>query len=47
MDRELTGERVRKSDQVSRHRWRNEIRFTYESDFDAVPITWLRDAYDL
>lgn len=39
--------RVVKREQVSRHRWHNEIRLASAEEVDAELLAWLREAYAL
>jgi hypothetical protein len=41
------GERVRKVDQVSKHRFHNDILLTTPTDVDRKVQGWLRSAYEL
>jgi hypothetical protein len=43
----LASERIRKSEQVSRNRWHNEVLITGPADLDLQLIAWLREAYAL
>ena len=47
MDRPLQGERVAKSEQVSKNRYHNEIKITSPADVDAELVSWLKEAYAL
>ena len=47
MDRPLQGERVAKSEQVSKHRYHNEIKITTLDEVDGELIAWLKEAYAL
>ena len=47
MDRPLQGERVTKSEQVSKNRYHNEIKITSPDDVDAELVGWLKEAYAL
>ncbi|HEX8901350.1 DUF5655 domain-containing protein [Vitreimonas sp.] len=41
LEKPLAGPRIRKSEQVSRNRWHNEVRLTSEADVDGQLIGWL------
>ena len=47
MDRPLQGERVAKSEQVSKNRYHNEVKITSPDEVDAELIGWLKEAYVL
>jgi len=47
MDRPLQGERIAKSEQVSKNRYHNEVKITSPDEVDAVLIGWLKEAYAL
>ncbi len=47
MDRPLQGERVAKSEQVSKNRYHNEVKITSPDEVDAELIGWLKEAYAL
>lgn len=47
MDRPLQGERVAKSEQVSKNRYHNEVKVTAPDDVDGELIEWLKEAYAL
>ncbi len=46
-DRRLEDPRVRKVEQVSAHRFHNEIDLTTTADVDAQLVAWLTEAYAL
>jgi hypothetical protein len=43
----ITSPRVVKREQVSAHRWHNEVKLTTPDEVDAELVGWLQDAYDL
>ena len=43
----LTDHRVRKVDQVSKHRYHNDVLLTAPTDVDGELLGWLRSAYEL
>jgi hypothetical protein len=43
----VASERIRKSEQVSRNRWHNEVLITGPADLDLQLTAWLREAYAL
>jgi hypothetical protein len=47
LDRALQGPRVAKTEQVSRHRWHNDIRLDAPEQVDAEVQGWLQEAYAL
>ena len=47
MDRPLQGERIAKSEQVSKNRYHNEVKITSPDEVDAELAGWLKDAYAL
>jgi len=47
MNRPLQGERVAKSEQVSKNRYHNEVKITSPDEIDAELIDWLKEAYAL
>ena len=47
MDRPLQGERIVKSEQVSKNRYHNEVKITSPDEVDAELIGWLKEAYVL
>jgi hypothetical protein len=47
MDRALQGERIAKSEQVSKNRYHNEIKITTPDEVDGELIDWLKEAYAL
>ena len=47
MDRRLQGERVAKSEQVSRNRYHNEVKLTSADAVDGELVGWLKEAYAL
>jgi len=47
MARPLQGERIAKSEQVSKNRYHNEVKLTCPDDVDAELVGWLKEAYDL
>ncbi len=47
MDRPLQGERVAKSEQVSKNRYHNEVKITSPDEVDVELIGWLKEAYAL
>ena len=47
LDRRLEGERIAKAEQVSKHRFHNEVKLTGPEDIDGEMVSWLRDAYQL
>ena len=44
--RPLEGQRIVKSEQVSKSRYHNEVRLTSPDEVDAELAGWLREAYD-
>lgn len=46
-DLRIISARVRKSEQVSAHRWHNEVLVTTGGDFDAELLSWIEHAYSL
>jgi hypothetical protein len=47
MERPLQGERVAKSEQVSRNRYHNEVKITSPEEVDAELVSWLKESYAL
>lgn len=47
LERELTGERVARTDHVSRNRWHNEILLAPPGDVDSELTSWIAEAYSL
>ena len=47
MNRPLQGERIAKSEQVSKNRYHNEVKITSPDEVDAELIGWLKEAYAL
>ena len=47
MNRPLQSERVAKSEQVSKHRYHNEIKIIAPDEVDDELIGWLKEAYRL
>lgn len=47
LDEQLAGPRIRKSEQVSKNRFHNEIDLAGPDDVDAELVGWLRRAYEL
>jgi len=47
MNRPLQGERVAKSEQVSKNRYHNEVKITSPDEIDAELIDWLKEAHAL
>jgi len=47
MDRPLRGERIAKSEQVSKNRFHNEVKITSPDEVDAELTGWLKEAYAL
>ena len=47
MERPLQGERIAKSEQVSKNRYHNEVKLTSPDEVDAELVGWLKEAYDL
>ncbi|MFN8502448.1 DUF5655 domain-containing protein [Kouleothrix sp.] len=47
MDRLLQGERVAKSEQVSKNRYHNEVKIATPDEVDGELIAWLKEAYVL
>lgn len=47
LDRELTGPRIAKAEQVSKNRWHNEIRLDGPDQVDGEVQGWLQEAYAL
>jgi hypothetical protein len=45
--RPLDGPRIAKTEQVSKHRWHNEIRLDTPEQIDAELRGWLQEAYTL
>ncbi len=45
--RALAGPRIAKTEQVSKHRWHNEIRLDTPEQIDAELRDWLQEAYNL
>ena len=47
MARPLQGERIARSEQVSKSRYHNEVKITSPDEVDAELMGWLREAYTL
>lgn len=47
LDRALQGERIAKSEQVSKNRYHNEVKLTSPDDVDGELVGWLKEAYNL
>ena len=47
LDRPLAGERIARSEQVSKHRFHNEVKLSTPADVNPELTEWLRDAYEL
>lgn len=47
LDRAIESERVVRREQVSKHRWHNEVKLSTPDDVDGELTGWLRAAYDL
>ena len=45
MDRSLQGERIAKSEQVSKNRYHNDVKITSAGEIDDELIGWLKEAY--
>lgn len=45
--RPLQGERIAKSEQISKNRYHNEVKVTSPDDVDDELIAWLKEAYTL
>jgi hypothetical protein len=47
LDRPIHSDRIAKSEQVSKHRFHNEVKLSTPEEVDAELVSWLRDAYSL
>ena len=47
LDRPLQGQRIAKSEQVSKNRYHNEVKVASPDEVDAELVDWLKDAYAL
>ena len=47
LDRPIDSDRIAKSEQVSKHRFHNEVKLSTPEEVDAELASWLRDAYRL
>jgi hypothetical protein len=46
-DKPIKSARVRAQEQVSKHRWHQDVRLTSARDVDAEVVAWLKSAYAL
>jgi hypothetical protein len=47
LDRPLQGQRIAKSEQVSKNRYHNEVKVISPDDVDVELVDWLKEAYAL
>lgn len=47
LERPLVGERIAKSEQVSKNRYHNEVKIATPDEVDSELIGWLKEAYTL
>ena len=47
LDRPLHGDRIAKSEQVSKNRYHNEVKLSTPDEIDTELVGWLKDAYAL
>jgi hypothetical protein len=45
-EKPIRSARITKGEQVSKHRWHNEVKISSEADFDRELLVWLKGAYD-
>ena len=46
-DRQISSPRIHKCEQVSAHRFYNEVKITSAAEVDSELVKWLKDAYEL